>query len=94
MHKGKQEILHRDCLDLMKTIENNSIDLVFTSPPYAERRKAEYGGVHENEYIDWSLPICAEIKRILKPTGSFFLNIKPHTNRSVYKHPVFFEDGM
>ena len=47
MHKGKQEILHRDCLDLMKTIENNSIDLVFTSPPYAERRKAEYGGVYE-----------------------------------------------
>ena len=39
MSEGKKEILLGDCLDLMKTIDDNSIDLVFTSPPYAERRK-------------------------------------------------------
>ncbi len=80
-----------DCLELMKTIDTNSIDLVFTSPPYAERRKATYEGTNENEYIDWFLPIGAEIKRILKPTGSFFLNIKPHTNkgeRSLYVYDL------
>ena len=91
MSEGKKEILFGDCLDLMKTIDDNSIDLVFTSPPYAERRKATYGGTNENEYVDWFLPIGAEIKRILKPTGSFFLNIKPHTNkgeRSLYVYDL------
>jgi site-specific DNA-methyltransferase (adenine-specific) len=87
----KNEILHGDCLELMKDIPNGSIDLVFTSPPYAERRKSTYGGVNEDEYVDWFLPIGAEIKRILKPTGSFFLNIKPHTKkgeRSLYVYDL------
>jgi len=91
MSDGKKEILLGDCLDLMKNIDDNSIDLVFTSPPYAERRKSTYGGTNENEYVDWFLPIGAEIKRILKPTGSFFLNIKPHTNkgeRSLYVYDL------
>jgi len=84
-------ILLGDCLELMKNIPNNSIDMVFTSPPYAERRKTTYGGIPENDYVDWFLPIGVEIKRILKPTGSFFLNIKPHTNkgeRSLYVYDL------
>lgn len=87
MSEGKKEILLGDCLELMKNIPDNSIDMVFTSPPYAERRKTTYGGIPEYDYVDWFLPIGAEIKRILKPTGSFFLNIKPHTHkgeRSLY----------
>ncbi len=47
-----------------------------TSPPYAERRKHTYGGVPPDRYVDWFLPIAHEIKRVLKPTGSFILNIK------------------
>jgi DNA modification methylase len=91
MSEGKKEILLGDCLELMKALPDNSIDLVFTSPPYAERRKSTYGGTSENEYVEWFLPIGAEIKRILKPTGSFFLNIKPHTNngeRSLYVYDL------
>jgi len=91
MSEGKKEILLGDCLELMKNIPDNSIDMVFTSPPYAERRKTTYGGIPENDYVDWFLPIGAEIKRILKPTGSFFLNIKPHTNkgeRSLYVYDL------
>jgi len=91
MSEGKKEILLGDCLELMKALLDNSVDLVFTSPPYAERRKSTYGGVNEGEYVDWFLPIGAEIKRILKPTGSFFLNIKPHTNkgeRSLYVYDL------
>lgn len=78
-------------LETMSKIQDNSVDMVFTSPPYAERRKATYGGINENKYVDWFLPIGAEIKRILKPTGSFFLNIKPHTNngeRSLYVYDL------
>lgn len=87
MSVGKKEILLGDCLELMKNIPDNSIDMVFTSPPYADRRKNTYGGISEDKYLEWFKPIAIEIKRVLKPTGSFFLNIKPHTNkgeRSLY----------
>lgn len=71
----------------LKNIPDNSVDLYFTSPPYSDRRKNTYGGVSEEKYIEWFTPIAIEIKRTLKPTGSFFLNIKPHTKdgeRSLY----------
>jgi site-specific DNA-methyltransferase (adenine-specific) len=81
------KIIHGDCLDVLKTLEDDSIDLIFTSPPYADRRKNTYGGISEDKYVEWFLPISDELYRVLKPTGSFFLNIKPHTNkgeRSLY----------
>jgi len=80
-------ILYGDCLNLLKDIEDNSVDLIITSPPYAERRKKTYGGIPESQYVTWFSTIATELKRVLKPTGSFFLNIKPHTNkgeRSLY----------
>lgn len=81
-------IIHGDCLTVMKnTIPDNSIDMIFTSPPYAERRKNVYGGVNEDLYVEWFKPIALELKRVMKPTASFFLNIKPHTKkgeRSLY----------
>ena len=64
-------------LELLK-LPSNSIDMVFTSPPYAERRKKTYGGIKEDNYVNWFGKIAKEIKRVLKPNGSFFLNIKPH----------------
>lgn len=83
----KQEIQLGDCLELMKSLPDESIDLVITSPPYAERRKNTYGGIPEDKFVEWFKPRGDEIKRILKPTGSFFLNIKPHVKkgeRSLY----------
>ena len=74
------KIYNQDCLNGMKNIDTNSIDLVITSPPYAERRKRVYDGISENEYVDWFIPITKEIERILRPSGSFFLNIKPHSS--------------
>lgn len=71
----------------LKKLPDNSVDMIFTSPPYADRRKNTYGGIVEDKYLEWFKPIAIEIKRVLKPTGSFFLNIKPHTNkgeRSLY----------
>ena len=47
-----------------------------TSPPYADQRKNTYGGISTNKYVDWFLPISAELLRVLKPTGTFILNIK------------------
>jgi len=65
-----------DSNQILKTIEDNSIDLIFTSPPYADRRKDTYGGVHPDDYVGWILPITKELLRVLKPRGTFILNIK------------------
>lgn len=84
---NKKIILHGLAENELKQIPDNSIDLIITSPPYADRRKNTYGGINENKYIEWFKPIAVELRRTLKPTGSFFLNIKPHTNngeRSLY----------
>ena len=65
-----------DSKDILKEIKDNSVDLIFTSPPYADRRKNTYGGIHPNHYVEWFLPISEELYRVLKPTGTFILNIK------------------
>ena len=65
-----------DCCEELKRLENDSIDLIVTSPPYADQRKSTYGGVHPDRYVDWFLPISQELLRVLKPTGTFILNIK------------------
>jgi len=64
-----------DSLELMEDLPAESIDLVVTSPPYALHFEKEYGNVAKNEYVEWFLPFARQIKRILKPTGSFVLNI-------------------
>ena len=74
------KLLIGDCSKQLKSINDETVDMVFTSPPYADRRKNCYEGATADEYIDWFLPIAKEIKRILKPTGSFFLNLKAHTS--------------
>lgn len=76
MRELTTKILHGDSKEILKTFEDNSIDLIVTSPPYADRRKSTYGGVKPEEYVEWFLPISKELLRVLKPTGTFILNIK------------------
>lgn len=52
------------------------MDLIVTPPPYADQRKQTYGGIHADAYVEWFMPIAAELKRVLKPTGTVMLNIK------------------
>jgi DNA modification methylase len=65
-----------DCREILPTFPDESVDLIVTSPPYADRRASSYGGIHPDRYVEWFLPISAELKRVLKPGGSFILNIK------------------
>lgn len=65
-----------DCAEILRRIPSNSINLIVTSPPYADNRKSTYGGVPIKTYVKWFLPISLELKRVLHPTGSFILNIK------------------
>lgn len=69
-------ILHGDARSLLPNFSANSVDLIFTSPPYADSRKKTYGGIHPDKYVEWFLPFAKEFLRVLKPTGSFVLNIK------------------
>lgn len=80
-------IVNADCLEYMRRIQDESIDVVITSPPYANQRESSYGGVSESEYQKWMISIANQIYRILKQSGSFVLNIKEHVNdgrRSTY----------
>lgn len=69
-------IFEGDCRETLRNLPDASVDLIVTSPPYADQRKDTYGGIHPDQYVDWFLPIGAELMRVLKPTGSFVLNIK------------------
>ena len=83
-----------DSKEVLKKIPSNSVDLIFTSPPYADQRKSTYGGIHPNKYVDWFLPISKQLLRVLKPTGTFVLNIKEKVlngERSTYVMELILE---
>ena len=56
-----------------------SVNLIVTSPPYADQRKRQYGSIAPDEYIDWFLPKAEQFQKVLAPDGSFILNIKEKT---------------
>lgn len=70
------KLINNDCFEALKLLLNDSIDLIITSPPYADQRKNTYGGISADKYVDWFTPIAHELKRVIKPSGSFVLNIK------------------
>lgn len=70
------DIFLGDSKEQLKLLPDNSVDLIVTSPPYADQRKSTYGGIHPDKYVEWFLPISEQLLRVLKPTGTFILNIK------------------
>lgn len=72
----KTDIYLGDSKEQLKLLPDNSVDLIVTSPPYADQRKSTYGGIHPDKYVEWFLPISEQLFRVLKPTGTFVLNIK------------------
>lgn len=72
----KINLLHGDCAVLLQKLAPASVNLVVTSPPYANARRHTYGGTEPEKYVDWFLPISQELLRVLSTDGSFILNIK------------------
>jgi len=70
------KIYHEDCREFLQKIEPGIIDLVVTSPPYADMR--DYVKIPPKEYVDWFLPIARDIYYALKDNGVFVLNIRNH----------------
>ncbi|BAZ50801.1 DNA methylase N-4/N-6 [Nostoc sp. NIES-4103] len=64
-----------DSLELIKFIDDNSINLILTSPPFALTRKKEYGNETAEKYIEWFLPFAYEFKRVLKTDGSLVIDL-------------------
>jgi site-specific DNA-methyltransferase (adenine-specific) len=79
-------------------IENgDKVDTIFTSPPYFAFRKnysgdddGEIGSIHVDDYADWFLEFTERFLKVLKPNGSFFLNINDKIDKGVV-HPVLDE---
>lgn len=86
------KILLGDAFELIKQQADNSVDLIITSPPYADI--VNYGKnisiKKPNEYCDWLLPIFNEIQRVLKPSGSFILNINDNCSNGL-RNPFIYE---
>lgn len=76
MREIKTELIHGDCLEALQSFPDDSFDLIITSPPYADSRAKTYGGIHPDVYVDWFLPRAEQFMRVLKPSGTFILNIK------------------
>lgn len=72
----KTQLILGDSSKKLKMIDSNSVNLIVTSPPYADSRKKTYGGIHPNKYVNWFLPISKELLRVLSKDGTFILNIK------------------
>jgi site-specific DNA-methyltransferase (adenine-specific)/site-specific DNA-methyltransferase (cytosine-N4-specific) len=88
------KVYQGDSKDILKEMPENSVDLIFTSPPYADQRKSTYGGIHPDNYVNWFLPISEELLRVLKPDGTFVLNIKEKVvngERSTYVMELIIE---
>ena len=82
-----------DALELLKGLPDGSIDLIMTSPPFALQRQKEYGNVDQDDYVDWLLSFTIEVKRVLKETGSFVLDLggayrRGRPIRSLYNYRI------
>ena len=75
--RGTAELFHGDCVEGMRQRPEASIDVVVTSPPY--NIGIDYGTYRDDlpraEYLEWIGQVGAEVKRVLKDEGSFFLNV-------------------
>ncbi len=87
-----------DSLEIMRRLPAESVSLVMTSPPFALRRQKAYGNVAAGDYVDWIWPFAEEIHRILRPDGSFVLELggawKPGSGtRSLYQYELILRLG-
>ncbi len=96
--KGLNAVRAGDCVAGMRRLPDACVDLVFTSPPYADLRDYARGSspalrrgerIRPDDYVGWFLPAAYEIRRVLKSRGSFVLNINDRCIRGARHLFVF-----
>ena len=93
MDKYLNTIIAGDALSKLrdrKIFPDESVDLIITSPPYADKRNDQYPTKTSAEYVRWFRKIAKQCQRILKPQGSFILNIKEHV-KNFERQPYTYE---
>lgn len=75
---GPCRIACGDCLEILPTMEAGSVDAVVTSPPYAEQRKAQYGGVRESDYPEWTVRWLSSARLSMTQDANVLINIREH----------------
>ncbi|MCJ8355314.1 DNA-methyltransferase [Novacetimonas hansenii] len=75
--EGPHQLVRGDCLKVLRRMPADSVDVVVTSPPYnIGLRYSTYNDtLDEQGYLDWMVAISRQVRRVMKPDGSFFLNI-------------------
>ncbi|OVE53979.1 DNA-methyltransferase [Chryseobacterium mucoviscidosis] len=82
-----------DSLELIDHLDDDSVDLCFTSPPFALLRKKDYGNKEQDEYVEWLTQFAYKILPKLKETGSFVVDLggayeRGFPVRSLYNYKV------
>lgn len=76
-------IVLNDSLEVLRSLDDASVDLVVTSPPFDLTRKKEYGNRQGSDYLQWLLTYGSEVHRVLRDSGSFVLDLGGAWNRGV-----------
>jgi site-specific DNA-methyltransferase (adenine-specific) len=89
----KFDLRQQDCIDGMSRLTNESVDLVVTSPPYnLGIRYGEYADRQDRQsYLNWCAQWAAQIRRILRSNGSFFLNVGAAPSNPMLPHQIVIE---
>jgi site-specific DNA-methyltransferase (cytosine-N4-specific) len=82
-----------DASGLLRQLADETVDLVLTSPPFALQRQKEYGNEDQSSYVEWLVGFCQQVYRVLRPTGSFVLDlggayVRGRPVRSLYNYQV------
>lgn len=85
-----------DSRELLKVLPAKSVSLVITSPPFALRKKKNYGNQDADNYLEWFHPFAKQVQRVLKDDGSFVIEIggawnEGHPTRSVYHYELLID---
>lgn len=76
-------IINDDCMNVFQAIPNKSVQCCITSPPYANQRLKQYGGISEQEYPQWTLGWLQGIKHTLKQNASVLIVIRAHIKNGI-----------
>lgn len=72
---GLGRVYQGDSAEVLRQFDDESVDLIMTSPPFGLVRKKDYGNEDAERYVAWFKPFAHEFRRVLKPTGSLVIDI-------------------